>query len=299
MTDSEHDLITTEADQNVENLIYEIRGQQVMLDKDLARLYGVETRDLNKAVKRNIERFPSNFMFQLTKSEHELLMFQFGTSNDGRGGTRKIPNAFTEQGVAMLAGVLRSKVAVETSIKIMDAFVAMRHYVADNNIHKTLNNVNNKLIEHDEKLDFLFSKFDKKEQLFLPGSTYDAYSELLDIVEAAQNEIVIIDAYADKSLLDVIRETNYKFTLITSGKAKLSDAAVTKFNQQYNNRLKVVKSNSFHDRYIVLDRKTVYHVGASLNRLGKRVSSINKLEDKFIINQLLEYIDSLSPREDV
>ncbi len=240
-------------------------------------------------------------MFQLTELEYKNLRFQFETSSfENYGGRRYLPYAFTEQGVAMLATVLRTKVAEQVSVMIMDAFVAMRHYLANANPNdKALIHINNKLIEHDERLNYLFSKFDKKEQLFLPGTTYDAYSSLTDIITDAKNELIIIDTYADKNLLDLIKETPFHIiTIITSNKSKLSPTIITKFNSQYNNKLKVIIDNTFHDRYIILDQKEVYHIGTSLNHIGKKVFSINKLEDKIVKNELLNYIASklaLSP----
>lgn len=276
---------------NVENMIYEIRGKQVILDSDLAKLYQCKngTKTINQAVKRNIERFPKDFYFQLTNEEYENLKFQFGTSR--HGGVRKNPYAFTEQGVAMLASVLRTPIAARVSIAIMRAFVHMRHYILENkDILKSLNNINNKLIEHDEKLNYLFSVFDKKEKLFLPGETYDAYSEIVDILNLAQNEIIIIDSYADKTMLDFIRNLNSQIILITSNRAKLNDLELEKFNQQYNNKLNVIKDNTFHDRYFILDKKNFFHVGTSLNYAGGKVFSINKLEYEIIKDNLLDYI---------
>ncbi len=276
---------------NVENMIYEIRGRQVILDFDLAKLYQCKngTKTINLAVKRNIERFPKDFYFQLTNEEFKNLKFQIETSR--HGGVRKNPYAFTEQGVAMLASVLRTPIAARVSIAIMRAFVHMRHYILENkDILKSLNNINNKLIEHDEKLNYLFSVFDKKEKLFLPGETYDAYSEIVDILNLAQNEIIIIDSYADKTMLDFIRNLNSQIILITSNRAKLNDLELEKFNQQYNNKLDVIKDNTFHDRYFILDKKNFFHVGTSLNYAGGKVFSINKLEDEIIKDNLLDYI---------
>ena len=276
---------------NVENMIYEIRGRQVILDFDLAKLYQCKngTKTINLAVKRNIERFPKDFYFQLTNEEFKNLKFQIETSR--HGGVRKNPYAFTEQGVAMLASVLRTPIAARVSIAIMRAFVHMRHYILENkDILKSLNNINNKLIEHDEKLNYLFSVFDKKEKLFLPGETYDAYSEIVDILNLAQNEIIIIDSYADKTMLDFIRNLNSQIMLITSNRARLNDLELEKFNQQYNNKLDVIKDNTFHDRYFILDKKIFFHVGTSLNYAGGKVFSINKLEDEIIKDNLLDYI---------
>ena len=213
----------------IENMIYEIRGKQVMLDKDLAKLYQCKngTKTINLAVKRHINRFPERFMFQLTKEEYyDILRFQFETLELEKGKYSKyLPYVFTEQGVAMLATVLRTEVAEEVSIKIMDAFVAMRHFIIDNkDIYKSINNINNKLIEHDEKLNLIFSKFEEKKitnEIYFEGQIYDAYSKILDILSMAKSKIVIIDAYADKSVLDIISKLNVEVILICKSKGLL------------------------------------------------------------------------------
>ena len=196
-------------EKNIENKIYEIRGVQVMLDSDLAELYQCKngTKSINLAVKRHINRFPERFMFQLTKVEYNNLRFQIETTNM----SRTLPYAFTEQGVAMLASVLKTKVAEEVSVKIMDAFVKMRHFIIENkDIYKSLNNINIKLIEHDEKINKIFSRFEPKENLYLKGQIYDAYSRIIDIFNLAKKELIIIDSYADKTLLDMISKLKVK-----------------------------------------------------------------------------------------
>lgn len=264
-----------------------------MLDSDLAKLYRCAngTKTINQAVKRNIERFPDDFYFQLTEEEFSNLKFQSGTSSlKMHGGVRKKPYVFTEQGVAMLTSVLRTNVATMVSISIMRAFVNMRHYILENkDVYQSLNNINNKLIEHDEKINYIFSKFDKKEQLFLPGKTYDAYSEISSILNDSKYEVIIIDSYADKTLLDYIRNIDVKFILITSDKAKLTKLELDKFNKQYN-KLKVIKNNTFHDRYFIIDRNNFFHIGTSLNYIGEKIFTINKLEDGIIKENLLDYV---------
>lgn len=210
---------------------------------------------------------------------------------NSRGGNRFLPYAFTEYGVIMLSGLLKSNIAAEVNVKVINAFVKMRHYIIENkDIYISLNNINNKLIEHDEKINHILSKFDKKEQLFLPGEIFDAYSEIVNILNKSQKEIIIIDSYADKSILDFIKNVNSKITLITSTKAKLIDIEIDRFNKQYRNKLKIIKNNTFHDRYFLLDKKEVYHIGTSLNHAGEKMFSINKLEDKIIIEHLLNYV---------
>lgn len=276
----------------IEDMIYEIRGKQVMLDSDLAKLYGVETKRINEAVRNNPYKFPERFSWKLTELESQnFLVENFDQKSiETRGGRFKNQRVFTEQGVAMLSTILKSKIATEISIKIMDAFVLMRHLIADNkDVNKSLNNINNKLIEHDEKLNYLFSKFDKKEQLFLPGKTYDAYSEIIDILSEVKNEIIIIDSYADKTLFDFIKNISSKIIVITSNKTKLTDIEIARFNKQYN-KLEVIYNNTFHDRYFIIDRKMVFHIGTSLNHIGEKLFSINKLEDKIVKEHLIHYV---------
>ena len=190
----------------------------------------------------------------------------------------------------MLATVLKSNIATKVSIAIMDAFVNMHHYILENkDVYQSLTNINNKLIKHDEKINYIFSAFDKKEQLFLPGETYDAYSEIMDILTKTKEEIIIIDSYADQKILDFIRNIDVKIILITSNKAKLNDLELDTFNKQYN-KLKVIKNDSFHDRYFIIDKKNFFHIDTSLNNAGNKVFTINKLEDNIIKDNLLDYI---------
>ena len=272
-------------EKNIRNLIYEIRGKQVMLDCDLAMLYNIETKVFMQSVKRNIKRFPKNFMFQLTKEEFKNLRSQIVTSK-GAGGRRYNPYVFTEQGIAMLSGILKSDIAINTSIMIINTFVSMRHYLNTNLIEQKY--INKLVIEHDEKLELIFSKFDKNnEYLYLPGQIYDAYSKVLDIFKESKKELIIIDSYADKNLLDIIKELKVKVIIITKENNKLSKLNIEKYNKQYNN-LKVICDDTFHDRYFILDNKIIYHCGASINGIGKKTFSINKIEDDIIKETLLK-----------
>ena len=278
----------------IEDMIYEIKGVQVMLDSDLAKLYNVETKRINEAVKNNPEKFPKRYSFRIEEKEYLILKSKFSTS---KGGSRKGHTVFTEQGVAMLSTILKSKIAIQVSIRIMDAFVAMRHYLIENkDIYKSLNNINNrltnqenKMLEYDDKLNYIFSKFDKKEQLYLEGQVYDAYSDIIEIFKYANEEIIVIDSYADKIFLDLIRNIKCNIILITKDNNKLSDIEINKYDKQYNN-LKVIRNNSFHDRYFIIDRKEIYHSGTSINNIGTKTFSINKLEDKIIKETLLNNV---------
>ena len=278
-----------------ENMIYEIRGKQVMLDSDLARLYHVETKYLKRQVNRNIDRFPKDFCFKLSKDEYNyILRCQNGTLEIKQGGFSKyLPYVFTEQGIAMLSGVIRSEPAVKMNIKIMRAFVSMRHYLNDNeDIYKSLNHINNKLIEHDDKLNYLFSKFDKKERLYLSNKEYDAYSDIKEIFKESEKEIIVIDNYVDKTFLDLIRNIKSKVILITKTNSKLTKLDIEKYNKQYKN-LTIIYTNKFHDRYFILDKKIIYHCGTSINHAGSKVFSINKLEDEIVKETLINSIDEV------
>ena len=282
---------------NIENMIYEIRGKQVMLDCDLAKLYECKngTKSINLAVNRNLIKFPNDFYFQLTNNETENLRFHFETSNSttNYGGKRYNPYAFTEQGVAMLSTILKSKVAVETSIRIMDAFVKMRKYISANLIEQ--DNMKNMLIKHDNEIKLLqelFSKLEKKEKInhiFYEGQIYDAYSLLIDIFNEAKKEIIIIDNYADKSILDMITNLNVKVTIVTKKFNLLKDIDIKKYNKQYHN-LKIIYSDKFHDRFIILDKKVLYNSGASYKDLGNKCFAINKMEDKWYLETIIKNI---------
>ena len=276
---------------NIENLIYEIRGVQVMLDSDLAKLYECAngTKDINKAVKRNIERFPENFMFQLTDEEYSCLRFQTGTSNT-KGGRRYNPYVFTEQGVAMLSSVLHSETAVTTSIKIINAFIAMRKYISTNLIEQKY--INSLVLEDHEKIKALessFAKFEEKRkvnEIYFDGQIYDAYSKIQEIFNKAKQGLIIIDSYADYTLLDIIKRLNVKTTIITKPNNLLTKQDIIRYSKQYNN-LKVIYDNTFHDRYFILDNKIVYHCGASINRIGYKTFSITLINDEEIRQTLI------------
>ena len=275
---------------NIENMIYEIRGRQVMLDCDLAKLYNVETKRINEAVKNNPDKFPGRFYFRINENEFFSLKSKISTS---KGGSRKGHNVFTEQGIAMLSTILKSKVAVETSIRIMDAFVKMRKYISVNLIEQ--DNIKNMLIKHDNEIKLLqesFSKLEEKEKInhmFYEGQIYDAYSLLIDIFNEAKKEIIIIDNYADKSILDMITNLNVKVIIVTKKFNLLKDLDIKKYNKQYHN-LKVIYSDKFHDRFIIIDKKVLYHSGASYKDLGNKCFAINKIEDNEYLKNILKKI---------
>lgn len=277
----------------IENIIFEIRGKQVMLDSDLAKLYGVETKRINEAVKNNIDKFPERFSWKLVEEEYINLKSKISTSSlyDGYGGKRKLPRVFTEQGVAMLATILKSKTAVNVSIAIMDAFVAMRKYVSTSLIDQKF--VNDMVLKHEYDIKLLQQSFDKlqeKEQnnsIFFEGQIYDAYSLLIDIFKKSKVDIIVIDNYVDKNLLDVFSKIDKKVIVITN---KYNNTDYIKYQKQYSNvTLRI--NNDFHDRFIIIDRKILYHCGASFKDLGNKCFAINRIDNKEILDKLLTNIN--------
>ena len=263
-----------------------------MLDSDLAELYECAngTKTINLAVKRNIEKFPNDFYFQLTEEEINNLWFQNETAINLK--SRTLPHVFTEEGVSMLSSVLHTKVASEVSVNIMRAFVKMRHFIMDNKefliesnlIKKKLLEHDNKFIEYDNKFDELFGRVKTQDnRIFFNGEIYDAYSLLLDILKSAKKEIIIIDNYADKKILDLTSKLDKKVIIVSSN---MNEELIKKYNKQYNNA-RIIKNNLFHDRFIIIDRNKLYVSGASFKDLGERCFGINKIEDVGIINRIL------------
>ena len=278
---------------NIENLIYEVRGKQVMLDSDLARLYHTETRRINEAVNRNKAKFPERFCFRITESEYNFLKSQFATS---KGGSRKGHTVFTEQGVAMLATILKTDVATKVSIAIMDAFVAMRKYISSNLLEQKY--INNMVLEHDSQIKLLQSTFNKLEEkkkvneIYFDGQIYDAYSKIQEIFKEAKKEIIIIDGYADNTILDIIKRLKVNVTIITKLNNLLTRQDVLKYNKQYHN-LKVIYDNSFHDRYFIIDGNIVYYCGASINRIGYKTFSITLIGDEYMCKLLSSRVNKI------
>ena len=278
----------------VENMIYEIRGVQVMLDSDLAKLYEVETKRINEAVRNNPEKFPERFSWKLTDEESKIFLVEnFDQKNETRGGRYKNPRVFTEQGVAMLATILKSKIATEISIRIMDAFVAMRHYIGNNEYR--ISNIETKIIEHDKSINLLKELFqtskEKKKinEIYFNGQIYDAYSKIYEIFSSAKKELIIIDGYADNTILNIIKRLNINVIIITKSNNLLTKQDVEKYNKQYHN-LRVLYDNTYHDRYFIIDNDILYHCGASINRIGYKTFSINLINDKTICNLLMSTI---------
>ena len=292
-------------DINIEDMIYEIRGKYVMLDSDLAKLYQCKngTKTINLAVKRHINRFPERFMFKITSEECQTIpRFQNETLENGRGHNIKyMPYVFTEQGVAMLATILRSKVAEEVSIRIMDAFVSMKKYISSNLIEQKY--INNLVIEHEENFKIVYDDirllqetFDKLSEkrkvneIYFQGQIFDAYYKIMEIFKSSKKELIIIDRYVDISILNMIKELKINIIIITTNN-RLTELDIEKYNEQYHN-LTVIYNDSFHDRYFIIDKSIIYHCGTSINHAGSRTFSINILEDNFVKESLTELINN-------
>ena len=271
---------------SIEKMIYVIRDKQVMLDSDLAILYQVETGALNRAVKRNISRFPEDFRFQLTKEEYQNLRCQTGISSfaqdeNNYGGRRTLPYVFTEQGISMLASVLHSEVAIKVSIGIMRAFVEMRRFIANNALlFERISNVELKQLEYQKQTD------EKLDQIF------DAFSLIVSLIQKAEKEIVLIDGYVDIGTLNLLAKKNENVAIVmyTLKRTKLSQEDVNNFNSQYP-LLEVRYTKVFHDRFLILDKKNVYHIGASLKDAGKKCFGISLIEDAGIVRDILHRLE--------
>ena len=287
---------------NIESLIKVIRGQQVIFDKDLAKLYGVETKYLNKQVKRNIERFPEDFMFQLTKEE--CLRCQIGTSNEGRGGARYFPYVFTENGVSMLSSVLRSKTAIEVNIRIMRAFTSMRHFLLNNaEVFQRISTMEyhqlkmqQHLLESDKRIDEVFRKLDEgnakpKQGIFYNGQIYDSYTFVSELVKSAKKRIILIDNYVDETVLTLLdkRDNNVSAIIYTQQISRQFQLDIDRHNAQYA-PIDVETFRLSHDRFLCID-DDVYHIGASIKDLGKKWFAFSKL-DILSPDMLIEKIKS-------
>lgn len=259
---------STVSNEEIKSLIYTIRGKQVMLDSDVAKLFNYATKDLNRNVRNNIERFPEYYCFSLTEDEYKSLRCKnFTLNKNGRGEHRKyLPYVFTEYGITMLAGLLKSEIAVSISIKIVNTFIEMRKFLNSNGqVFERLTNVEYKLLEHDKKFDKVFNQLQQeeniKQKIFFQGQIWDSYSLVIDIIKRANKKITIIDNYIDDSILKMLikKNKNVEVVIITSDKSNIENIDVKKFNKEYPS-LKVAKSGKFHDRFIIIDNKELYHL---------------------------------------
>ena len=270
-------------DQPVEKMIYTIRGVQVILDQDLAKLYGVETRRLNEQVKRNISRFPEDFMFQLTSKEFKNLKSQNATSS--WGGRRKLPYAFSELGVSMLSSVLSSETAIQANVQIMRAFAAMRRFLVSNaQVFQRLENLEYRQIATDQKVEKIYEKLEEgklepKQGIFFEGQIFDAYSFVSNLVKQASKEVILFDNYVDETVLTLLdkRPAGAKATIYTKQVSAQLQLDLTRHNAQYA-PIDVKPFNKAHDRFLIIDDK-VYHIGASLKDLGKKWFAFSLMND--------------------
>ena len=280
---------------DIQNMIYTFRGKQVMIDRDLASLYQVQTKRLNEQVKRNSGRFPAEFCFKLSDKEKDELV-----ANCDRFKTLKHsssnPYAFTEQGIAMLSAVLKSDIAVEVSIKIMNSFVEMRKFLFSNKeMFARLDRVELKQLETDQKLEEVFNYIatntEVKQNIFFDGQIYDAFSFIVGLVQKAKKEIILIDNYVDVHTLNILckKDKGVDIIVATAGKGSLSTKDITKFNAQYP-KLLVKTTTDFHDRFLIIDKTEVYHIGASIKDAGKKSFGITKIEDKDLIKNLINKV---------
>ena len=276
---------------DIQRRIMPVRGVQVMLDRDLAALYGVETRALNQAVRRNIGRFPEDFMFQLSKED--CLRSQIVTLNEARGKHLKyLPYAFTENGIAMLSSVLRSETAIDVNIRIMRAFTAMRRFVSDHaGLVQRVGAIELKQLETDKRIDTVFDALDRGNLLpsgILPAeSEFDSLRYVTRLIESAQSEILLIDPYSDVVTLEVLskKRPGVKVRLVCKDRGKPTPTEIAKFNRQYKG-LAVTYSDDFHDRFLIIDNVELHGLGSSINCLGRRVTSYTTRDAKEIAKLL-------------
>ena len=298
--------------QNIESIIYTVRGLQVMLDSDLAELFQVETKVLNQSIKSNIDRFPDSFRFQLTTDEFQglkvrlnqfnldenFLRSQIVTSKAERGGRRYLPFAFTEQGVAMLSSVLRSDVAIQTSIQIMQAFVSMRKFLLNNaSVFQRLEQVELNQLKSNERIDKIFNALGKSNELptqgvFFDGQIFDAYELMSRIIRSAKKEIILIDNYIDESVLIQLskRSANVEAIIYTKSMPRVLHLDLERHNHQYP-PIKIRELRESHDRFLIIDRNELYHIGASLKDLGKKWFAFSKLDIamlEFVMERITE-----------
>lgn len=273
-----------EIQNNINNKIYFVRGVQVMLDSDLSDLYKTETKFINRAVKRNSSRFPSEFMFQLTELEWQNLRFQSGTSNEGRGGRRYLPSVFTEQGIAMLSAVLHTETAVYVSVQIMKAFVIMRKsFIQLHGLLNRMEGIELKQVNTDKKIEQIFEGLNKDivptQGVFFEGQLFDAHVFVISLIKKAKSSIILLDNYIDENTLLMLtkRNLNVQCRVLTRINEALKKDLI-KHNKQYP-PIDLIENKESHDRFLILDNKHLYHFGASLKDVGKKCFAFNKMDD--------------------
>lgn len=290
--------------ESIRDHVYMLRGEQVMIDSDLADIYGYELKAMNQQVRRNIDRFPEDFMFQMTRDEVDLVKSQFVTSRENTffsgqgGGCRKLPYAFTEQGIYMLATVLKGELATKQSIFIMRAFKEMRHFIANNALmFEKINSIELKQLEYQKDADEKFGRIfeymanheEDNQKIFYDGQIFDAFSFLADIIGHAKKEIILIDGYIDVITLNILAKKNagvnvFAYTLPST---RITAQDINNFNAQYP-MLTVKKTIAFHDRFLIIDGVEGYHIGASLKDAGKKCFGMNKIEGTNVVKDIMK-----------
>jgi hypothetical protein len=275
---------------DIQNRIYTIRGIQVMLDRDLAELYGVETKHINQAVKNNLDKFPSDFMFELSKDEFTDLRSKILPADFSK--VRITPKVFSEQGVYMLATIIKGKIATQTTISIMRTFTKMKHFIYQNShLFARFERIEYKLNLHDNNFERVFKALEDKSErptqgIFFDGQIFDAYVFVGELLQSASSKIILIDNYIDTSVLILFsRYSHIKFEIITKNISKQLKLDIQKYNSQYGN-LTVKTSNKFHDRFLIIDDKEAYHIGASLKDLGKKIFAFSKININLLNKEL-------------
>ena len=298
-----NELLKTENQKDIENRIFVIRGVQVMLDNDVAKLFGVESKRLNEQMRRNTERFPEDFCFRLTDEELSyVLRSQNATSNVISSKRRYNPYVYTEQGIIALSGVIKNDFAVEMSIKIVRVFIAMRKFIIENGdvllkLAQLQNRQINFEIETNKKFDETIKLINKadlpKQALFFDGQYYDAYDFIASIIRKAKESIVLIDPFCDNRALSFLSNKNDGVTIkiCKSNKAKLTSEEINTFEEQYG-FIDAFDNNDIHDRFLIIDKTECYSLGASLNYAGKKTFVVTKIEDKTIIDSIIERVSA-------
>ena len=293
-------LLETIENKKIEDCIFEIRGMQVMLDSDVAYFYNVEVRRLNEQMKRNIERFPEDFCFQLNSTEFNNLKSQNATSRYTWGGKHKLPYVYTEQGIMALSGVIKNDTAVQMSIKIVRTFISMRKFILENSdtlleLARLQNRQINFEIETNNRFNEVIKLIDKKElpkqTIFYDGQYYDAYEFISNLIRKAKESIILIDPYQDNKSLSFLKnkKDNVAVYLYKSSKSKLSNDDISIFEAEYGH-INVATIDTFHDRFLIIDKEECYSLGTSLNHAGKRTFGINKILEPAIITSLINKI---------
>jgi hypothetical protein len=282
---------------NIPELIHTVRGLQVMLDSDVAKLYGYETRRINETANRNIERFPDSFRFRLTNEEIEELPMRSQFATASKRNVTAQPYVYTEHGIVMLAGLLRNDIAVKVSLNIVKVFVEMRKVLV--NIGSTefrVSSLETKMVENTTKIDQVFDAFQKgdfpAQKLFYKNSFYDAYDYVVKLVEQASTSIIVIDNYLDNSILEMLshKSAEVETTIIATNKSKMDKVAIESFEKQYG-EIKIVKDMSFHDRFIIIDKTDVRKFGASFKDLGKQIFGVDKINDEIMREYFMKRVN--------